>query len=547
MKRKYATLVTGLLCFSFFITSCGQSSAISTSSVNATSISNADIEQDSLKETKENIDFIKSLTELTINRDNKIDMTEEEKQRIDSMMLFGYEGSLEMETTLGESHINHITWMPVHEVSDAEYNVIKDGLDYLYGQASVKTDDNISEYFWHGNEFDVTLEQENDSGISQVSIGFSFGSEMQVEDNNEIDNSTENSSTLRDNSEETLNTLDEIIQKQKTIIEEYKEVFEKSEVPYIVTADGNTILGTELSYDILDKPYGVAEMVSSVYDKDNNLLKTTVNLTIQYHEEKGIDKENSHIILLYNLLSKFENFQSIDDMISMLNSNTSGGNGNYGWTIEPKPLDYTVKVLKFAYKTEQSCNYNEQLNYCEFDSLDEKEQKQQEYNDYVKQKISDAGLGSNFIDAVLWDWDGASYAVNMKNNLGLVIQFRHINTENVDDAVNAVKIYIDAANEIFGACSDISSEMMAQDIVTRDQLKSYSEDSLFRLAQGKEDYQEVSLPTKELLDEYSTPLLNIQYTESAYYDDTDGAYTKIPHNMIIEYYIPIKVQGLLNR
>ena len=45
MKRKHTIRITGLLCFSFFITSCGQSSATSASSVIKEAVNTDSIEQ----------------------------------------------------------------------------------------------------------------------------------------------------------------------------------------------------------------------------------------------------------------------------------------------------------------------------------------------------------------------------------------------------------------------------------------------------------------------------------------------------------------------
>lgn len=551
MKRKYVRMLTGVLCVSFLSTGCGNSETTSKSEVNVnlTNSISEDNDESILNESKENIEFINGLKKLTCDENYSVTVTEEEKQKIESMMLFGYEGSLNMQGSIIEKHVTNVIWKSKDEASDTEYNDMESSLSYLYGQSGANPEGE-SGYYWSTSDVDINLKQEDDDGVSRIVIDFQFKSD---DEENEDSDTTAESSDLNNTNEdvENLDTLDAILAKQNEIIDEYKQVFEESNVPYMITANGSTILGTELSYNILDTPYNVAEMISSVYDRDDKALKTTINVTIEYHEEKGIDKENPHIVFLYNLFSKFKKFDSIDDMISMLNEGMSGSYGTLSWSREAKYGKGKVMRLNLAYEEEQTCSYEELINYCELNSLDERDQKEQEYKDRIQQKLSEIGADENsYVEAVLYEGDErASYADKIGNDLGIMLHFRRIRglDENVDMVINIMKAYVEAANEVFGVGSDATPEMIARDIVTRQQLKMYNENSMFRLAQGVESYQDVSLPTKDILDDNKTPLLNIQYVESGYYHDTYGAYTKGDDNLTIEYYIPIKVDGLLNK
>lgn len=213
MKRKYVRILMGILCAGFFITGCGNSETTSKSESSkseiAVKVENDNSEQDALADirsilnnTKENIKFIKSLTELTVSEDNSINITEEEKQKIESMMLFGYDGSLSMQTMTGESHINQITWKSKDEASDTEYDDMESGLGYLYGQSGAKPE-GVSGYYWSTSDVNINLKQEDDDGVSRIIIDFQFksGNEENEDSDTTAENANESGNSITDNDE----------------------------------------------------------------------------------------------------------------------------------------------------------------------------------------------------------------------------------------------------------------------------------------------------------------------------------------------------------
>lgn len=355
-----------------------------------------------------------------------------------------------------------------------------------------------------------------------------------------------------------LDTLEKINTKKEDIINTYTKYFEETGVPFEVTPNRNIILGTTYEYSILDTKYLVAEFVSSTYYPDDDVIKTAVNMNFEYHLEKGLDATNSHIMLLYKFLSDTGDYLSIDQMISDMENNSEKTGVGYKWENRTSGKG-NVGVIEFASYYEEVCDYNDEMSYVEFDSLDARTQKISEYFNLVNQKLSESGYGgvseygvsdNGIVRATIMDgWENDTYARKIDNDLGLVVRFKlNVLPEYLEYSINFVKTYIDCAYEIFQFEEGIPSEILAKDIVTRAKLIKYSDETdCIRLYRGTEDYQDVKFPCNNLLGKDVNPISNIQYYQSGYFIDSLGLYSKQKNSIIIEYYIPIKVEGLQNK
>ena len=375
-------------------------------------------------------------------------------------------------------------------------------------------------------------------------------SQYEEAENEEESSNSQDESDLDgiDDNDEVLDSLNSISDKKSEIISRYQKIFDLSGVPYEVLPNGDTLIGTETSYKILDVDYSVGELISAIYYPSDDVVKVGVNLTFDYHPEKGLDKENKHVKLLYNILSELEAYTSIDEMISDMTDSTEYSNGMYAW--ETSAFSDT-QTMKFSCYEQINCDFSNDLQFVQFDDLDIRNSKMEEYVNLVNKRLKENGFSDNRIvrTQIKDGWENDTYARKIDNDLGIVVRFNEINTlsDNILEAVNIVKIYVDCSNEVFGIQTPYSSELLAQDIVSRARLLSYNDDNgVFRICQESE-YQKVNLPCNELLEQYINPVDAIQYKQSGYFIDSLGWYSDKEGSMIIEYYIPIQVDGLQNK
>ncbi len=387
-------------------------------------------------------------------------------------------------------------------------------------------------------------------------IAQSIDSDQSNKQVNSEENLTEETVTDREPIDK-LDTLEKINKKKQEIIDTYLKYFEEAGVPFEVTPNMDIILGTTSEYSILDTKYCVAEFVSSIYYPYDNVIKTAINMNFEYHLEKGLDASDSHIMLLYKFLSETGEYSSIDEMISDMENNTEKTGVGYKW--ENRTVGGNTGVLEFASYYEEECDYISDIRYVEFDSLEARDQKVGEYYNFVDQKLKDNGYegvseygvsDDGIVRATIKNgWENDTYARDIDNDLGLVVRFS-LNTlpEYLEYSMNFVKTYIDCAYETFQLDEDNLSEILTKDIVTRARLIRYSDETdCIRLYKGTDDYQDVEFPCNNLLEVDVNPISNIQYYQSGYFNDSLGWYSKQENSIIIEYYIPIKVEGLQNK
>jgi len=350
---------------------------------------------------------------------------------------------------------------------------------------------------------------------------------------------------------EQLSTIDEITDKQAEIIKKYQALFDEAGVGCEVTPNGAVLYGTDYDYTILDTKYGTSEMVCALYENDENKLITGVNVTFQYFLEKGIDKENPHTILLFECLSDLGVYTSIDDMIADMEANEEKSGSDYIWTNERYgSAGSETYEISFAYYDETACSYDQTVEYCEFDSLDDREKALDDYMEQVEKELESEGLseGSVAEGRPRDGWENDTYAKDVDNSLGEVVRFdlKVSSQEDAEEAVKIVKVYVDKANELFGQATDVPAELIAEDIVTRGRMAHYEKESNIRL-RTEDEWHKVSLTWISMLGKDGNPMTDIQFVQSGCFKDTLGWYSKEEGTIIIEFYIPMMVEGLMNK
>lgn len=252
--------------------------------------------------------------------------------------------------------------------------------------------------------------------------------------------------------------------------------------------------------------------------------------------------------LLYNILSELGSYESIDAMIADMTKNTDYSNGIYSW----KTSSFGGRMrIDFAYFEEVGCDAREDLQYIQFDDLNIRNSKKEEYINLVNQRLSENGLlDDSIVEAQIIDGWENTYAQQRKNDLGIVVRFDKIDTstDNISKAIDIVKVYVDCSNEIFNIQSPHSSELLAQDIVSRARLVRYNvEGGAFRICKESGGSEEVNLPCEKLLKKPVNPVDAIQYIRSGYVINKGFYFEKKERPIIIEYYIPMQVDGLQNK
>ncbi len=461
----------------------------------------------------------------------------------DKFDLFGLDGRVDnLSTAEGEKQgvSDLVVWSSLSTCSEQDESQAQSVLTEIYGQPVAEGTDVDLGYMvpfytqWNSEEYDFIICGLNTDKKLVVAWYANLGAEKG--EGKDVDEDVGNV--------ESLDSLEKINKKKLDIISNYKTLFDSSGVPYEILPNEEIIVGTETSYQILDVDYSVGEFVSSIYYPNDNVIKTGFNLTIDYHEEKGLDKENPHVKLLYNVLAELGAYTSMDDMIFDIENNYRFSNGTYAWE---NTVMNGVYSINFACFEQINCDYDiGELNFASFDNLDSRNSKMEEYMNLVDRRLSESGFADDSVvrTQVRDGWENDSYARDIDNDLGIVVRFNEIDTsaENIGNAIKIVKIYIDSANEIFDIQIPYSSEVLARDIVSRARLVRYNkENGVFRMRPT------IDFPCNELLDQYINPIDTIQYTQSGYFIDSLGWYSDEEGTIIIEYYIPIKVEGLKSK
>lgn len=491
----------------------------------------------------------------TVNEDENDEFVTE---LVDSGIdLFGIHGSIiggYSDDGFELNYIDIVRWKSDEKCSQDQLKHAEGILNDVYGKSTSMGEDYnffdemIPSYcIWETDEYDYIICGLNEDKRLVVAWFYNLDN-VNIDTNKNKEDTTALETT-------SITTFDEILEEKKNSISRFIQLFEELNIPYEVLPDGETIIGEENEYKILDTDYSVSVMVNTIYSKEENRIQTAFNLSMDYHIEKGIDKENPYIQLAYNAVTQRQGtYGSIDEMVDEMNSTDEKIGVGFAWEIKQRS---TFKTIDFTYVESEESDYQyPTLSYVSFDNMDARNNTKEEYKNLVEQRLTSNGyLNNSIVRAQIRDgWENDTYARDIDNNLGIVVRFNEIDTtsENISTAVEIVKIYIDCAKEIFNIDSPYSSDLLAKDIVSRARLKEYNGNynqnrDGFRLCENSEESEKVNLPCFALLDKNINPLLNIQYIESGYFIDTLGWYSAEPNTIIIEYYIPIQVEGLKNK
>lgn len=370
-------------------------------------------------------------------------------------------------------------------------------------------------------------------------------------DNNDIVEETDEREVVEEKeetsseSEIVFSDFSDISKHKNDVVSEMGQIFTQNNIEYNLTSNGDVLLGSESSYVLLDRQYGITEIAYSLYNPGLNTIDTVFSFKYEIHEEKGIDAESNHSKWLYDMLKYFgcDAFSSVEDMVEQLN-------GSDKVLLESDSV--YVEARKYAYYAaaiiREECDFNlPEYKYMDFGSLDERESYMETLESGVQEKFeqyqSEGGriVDSNGNPLISFRCMDANDEANMDNDLGIMISLLEINgqQEYKEDCTELLKIMCDFIGTENMTNMDITSTEVAEQLLTYVELENYFSDRDEPLFTWQQEggWDKLFSPVEY----FASNPFGVQYENARYYEWNKG------DNVYKGIYIPATVQGLKNR